>query len=171
MIRWPWFDLSNNLDLVCHLVIRKCRRATADCVNQLIFSVLSDVGLLILFWHSHSQQQQKLELQIQQQKNYKQTNITWWSNKLIVKVEFPVGKLLVSTISNSQHASAFFQNILSPLSPLNYIIIFSKLFIVLSSHDATPCRATLWPATEDCRSPVSPSHNNRVPLVPALRLS
>ena len=48
---------------------------------------------------------------------------------------------------------------------------FSKLFIVLSSHDATPCRATLWLATEDCRSPVSPSHNNRVPLVPALRLS
>ena len=53
---------------------------------------------------------------------------------------------------------------------INYIIIFSKLFIVLSSHDATPCRATLWPATEDCRSPVSPSHNNRVPLVPALCL-
>ena len=53
---------------------------------------------------------------------------------------------------------------------INYIIIFSKLFIVLSSHDATPCRATLWPATEDCRSPVSPSHNNRVLLVPALCL-
>ena len=149
----------DNLDLVCHLVIRKCRRATADCVNQLIFSVLSDVGLLILFRHSHH-------------KNSKSSNFRYSNknNKLIVKVEFPVGKLLVSTISNSQHASAFFQNILSPLSPLNYIIIFSKLFIVLSSHDATPCRATLWLATEDCRSPVSPSHNNRVPLVP-LRLS
>ena len=32
-----------------HLVIRKCGRATADSVNQLICSVLSDVGLLILF--------------------------------------------------------------------------------------------------------------------------